>query len=97
MVPMSQDARRGEDTGDRAVLLAAGLADLTLRTCAAALGAARGLLGRSDLGELAAQGQRDLRARGRLALDRMGAGGEAHMEVLARHARSQGGDGGSGA
>jgi hypothetical protein len=88
MVRMSQDAGRGDDVGGRAVLLAAGVADLALSTCGAALRAARGLLGRSDMGELAAQGQEDLQARGRLALDRMGVGGEAHMEVLARHARS---------
>ncbi|MGW9043428.1 hypothetical protein ACWGQL_12845 [Streptomyces lydicus] len=56
----------------------------------------RGLLARSDLGELATQGQQDLQARGRLALDRLGAGSEAHLETLARHARSQGG-GGAGA
>ncbi len=89
-----QDADRGED--GQAVLLVAGLADLALSTCGTALKAVRGLLARSDLGELATQGQQDLQARGRLALDRMGAGSEAHMEALARHARSQGG-GGAGA
>ncbi|MET4922379.1 polyprenyl synthetase [Streptomyces sp. PSRA5] len=92
--------QRGGDrglTGGRPVLLLAGLADLALSTCGSALKAARGLLGRSDVGALAAQGGRDLQARGRLALDRLGtdslgagllgAGGEAHMEVLARHAQ----------
>ncbi|WP_432215363.1 polyprenyl synthetase [Streptomyces lydicus] len=93
MVGVPRDAHRGED--GQAVLLVAGLADLALTTCGTALQAVRGLLGRSDLGELATQGQQDLRARGRLALDRAGAGGEPHMEALARHARS-GSAGGAG-
>ncbi|MCF3964966.1 polyprenyl synthetase [Streptomyces fuscigenes] len=96
MVGVSERMRRGEDAGEQAVLLAAGLAELAWSTCGGALRTVRGLLGRSDLGDLAQQGQRDLRARGRLALDRLGTGGEAHMEVLARHARARSA-GGTGA
>ncbi|MFE4495146.1 polyprenyl synthetase [Streptomyces niveus] len=95
---LPQDAGRDEDGGGRPVLLLAGLADLALSTCGSALKAAHGLLGRSDLGALAAWGRQDLQARGRLALDRLGTdrrgedlfgagGGVAHMEVLARHAQ----------
>lgn len=92
------DSRDSGGSGGRPVLLLAGLADLALSTGGSALRAAHGLLGRSDLGALAAQGRRDLQARGRLALDRLGTdqlgddlfgagGGVAHMEVLARHAQ----------
>lgn len=93
------------DGGGGPVLLLAGLADLALSTCGSALKAAGGLLGRSDIGALAAEGRQDLRARGRLALDRLGtdgsgAGSEAHMEVLARQAhlraRHRGTGGGPG-
>ncbi|MEV8407439.1 polyprenyl synthetase [Streptomyces niveus] len=95
---LSQDIGRDGDGGARPVLLLAGLADLALSTCGSALKAAQGLLGRSDLGALAAQGRQDLQARGLLALDRLGTdrrgdellgagGGLAHMEVLARHAQ----------
>ncbi|MFD4699334.1 polyprenyl synthetase [Streptomyces niveus] len=95
---LPQDIGGGEDGGGRPVLLLAGLADLALSTCGSALKAAHGLLGRSDLGALAAQGRQDLQARGRLALDRLGTdrrgddllgagGGVAHMEMLARHAQ----------
>lgn len=95
---LPQDVGRDEDGEGRPVLLLAGLADLALSTCGSALKAAHGLLGRSDLGALAAQGRQDLQARGRLALDRLGTdrrgddlfgagGGVAHMEVLARHAQ----------
>ncbi|MEV0778482.1 polyprenyl synthetase [Streptomyces sp. NPDC050428] len=94
---MPQDVERDGNSGGRPVLLLAGLADLALSTCGSAVRAACGLLGRSDIGALAAQGRQDLQARGRLALDRLGTdppgagllgtGDVAHMEVLARHAR----------
>jgi hypothetical protein len=54
----------------------------------------RGLLRRSDAAQLAADAERDLVARGRLALDRYAAP-PAHLEILARHAlarRAGGGD-----
>ncbi|WEH42341.1 polyprenyl synthetase [Streptomyces sp. AM 2-1-1] len=81
----------GDGDGGR-FLFAAGLADLALTTCTSAWTAARGLLARSDLEDLAAQGKEDLRARGRLALDRVG-GDPAHLEILARHARTRGAGG----
>ncbi|WP_436846601.1 hypothetical protein [Streptomyces niveus] len=101
---------RGGDGGGGPVLLLAGLADLALSTCGSALKAAGGLLGRSDIGALAAEGRQDLQARGRLAIDRLtldslgahgsGAGSQAHMEVLSRHAhfraRRRGAGGGPG-
>ncbi|WP_413760768.1 polyprenyl synthetase [Streptomyces sp. MMBL 11-3] len=82
---MTQEAGRREGTDRQAVLLAAGLADLTLSTVGSALGAVRGLLRRSDTAELAAEAERDLAARGRLALDRYAGSPPAHLEVLARH------------
>ncbi|WP_405777176.1 polyprenyl synthetase [Streptomyces sp. NBC_01538] len=75
---------------ERAVLLVAGLADLTVTTLGSALGSAvgtiRGLLHRSDTAELAAEAEHDLMARGRLVLDRYAAVPPAHLEILARHA-----------
>ncbi|MET9954274.1 polyprenyl synthetase [Streptomyces sp. NPDC006339] len=70
---------------DRAVLLVAGLADLAVSTLGSALGTVRGLLGRSDTAQLVEEAERDLIARGRLALDRRTAPPPAHLEVLARH------------
>ncbi|WP_282792894.1 polyprenyl synthetase [Streptomyces sp. CC224B] len=80
---------------EQALLLAAGLADLAVSTLGSALSTVRGLLRRSDTAELAAEAERDLRARGRLVLDRYAAVPPAHLEVLARHAsaRRAAGDG----
>ncbi|MFE5119541.1 polyprenyl synthetase [Streptomyces sp. NPDC056669] len=84
---MAQDAGRHGGLDERAVLLAAGLADLAVSTLSSVLGAARGLLRRSDGAELAAQAEHDLLARGRLVLDRRTAAvPPAHLEILARHA-----------
>ncbi|MFJ2513045.1 hypothetical protein ACIPEL_39120 [Streptomyces griseoviridis] len=74
--------RRG---GGRAVLLAAGLADLAVDTAGSALGTARALLRRSDATELASQASDELTARGRLFLDRYATVPPAHLEILARH------------
>ncbi|WP_307625998.1 polyprenyl synthetase [Streptomyces turgidiscabies] len=71
---------------ERAVLLVAGLADLTVSTVGSAVGMVRGLLRRSDTAELAAEAEHDLIARGRLVLDRYAAVPPAHLEILARHA-----------
>ncbi len=65
--------------------MAAGLADLALSALETAVATARGLLRRSDTAELAAEAERDLEARGRLALDRYAAVPPAHLEVLAQH------------
>lgn len=84
---MTQDAGRRGGLDERAVLLAAGLADLAVSTLGSVLGAARGLLRRSDGAELAAEAEHDLLSRGRLVLDRRTAAvPPAHLEILARHA-----------
>ncbi|MEV0173912.1 polyprenyl synthetase [Streptomyces sp. NPDC050803] len=72
-------------TDERALLLAAGLADLAVSSLGSVVGGLRGLLRRSDAAELAADTEDELRARGRLVLDRYAAP-PAHLEVLARHA-----------
>ncbi|MFD4986608.1 polyprenyl synthetase [Streptomyces sp. NPDC058374] len=79
--------REAADKGtleQRAVLVAAGLADVAVSGVGALFGAARGLLGRSDLAELAGEAEADLAARGKLALDRRTGAAPAHLEVLAR-------------
>ncbi|MFF2780474.1 polyprenyl synthetase [Streptomyces sp. NPDC058052] len=88
---MNQRTTPGERPDAQALLLAAGLADLVVDTIGGAAGSLRSLLGRSDSADLAHDAAADLRARGRLALDRLGpgrdgTGGLAHMEVLAREA-----------
>lgn len=75
-----------------AVLLAVGAADLAVGTLGSALRGVRGLLRRSDLGELAEQGQQEIRARGQLVLDRYAAVPDPPLEVLARHAAARRGD-----
>lgn len=77
--------RRGGSDG-RALLLAAGLADLAVSTAASALGTVRGLLRRSDAEELAAEAEHELVTRGRLVLDRYAGAPPAHLEILARRA-----------
>ncbi|MFI1714822.1 polyprenyl synthetase [Streptomyces sp. NPDC053513] len=80
---------------ERAVLLAAGLADLAVSTFGSGLGLVRGLLRRSDTAEMAAEAERELEARGRLVLDRYASPPPAHLEVLARHVLARrAGDGG---
>ncbi|MEI7032103.1 polyprenyl synthetase [Streptomyces pratensis] len=93
---MTRDIREAQSPQERAVLLAAGLADLAVGTLGSAFGALSGLLRRSDGAALAAEAERDLAARGRLVLDRYAAAPPAHLEVLARHvqARKAAGDGG---
>ncbi|HLL34554.1 MAG TPA: polyprenyl synthetase [Streptomyces sp.] len=84
---MTREAGRQAGLDERAVLLAAGLADLAVSTLGTALGTMRGLLRRSDAAELAADAERDLMARGRLALDRYASPPPPHLEILARHSR----------
>jgi hypothetical protein len=83
---MVQEARCDGGSGERAVLLVAGLADLAVSALGSAMGNVRGLLSRSDTTELAADAERDLKARGRLALDRYAVVPPAHLEVLAQRA-----------
>ncbi|MFE9555009.1 polyprenyl synthetase [Streptomyces sp. NPDC006692] len=75
---------RAARTGD-AVLLVAGLADLAVSAVSGVVGEVRGLLGRADMAELAEEGRQDLRARGRLALDRCATIPPTHLELLAQH------------
>lgn len=85
------DAEGVADRGENdAVLLAAGVADLVLSGIGAVLRRAQGVLRRSDLAELAQDGQEEVRARGRLALQRH-ALGEPHMELLARRVAARAG------
>ncbi|MEU8851862.1 polyprenyl synthetase [Streptomyces sp. NPDC048564] len=86
---MTRQAGRHDGLDEQAVLLVAGLADLAVSTLGSAVGTLRGLLRRSDSAELAAQAENELMARGRLALDRYAAVPPAHLEILARHARSR--------
>jgi hypothetical protein len=71
------------------LLLGAGVADLAIGALGSVVGGLRGLLGRSDVVDLAGAGREDLKARGRLVLDRYAARPPAHMEVLARHAAAR--------
>ncbi|MGV9288915.1 polyprenyl synthetase [Streptomyces sp. NPDC003719] len=82
---MTHATPRGSDREGQAVLLVAGIADLAVSTAGSAMGALRGLLRRSDTADLVREADRDLRARGRLALDRCTGVPPAHLEVLARH------------
>ncbi|MFD3498132.1 polyprenyl synthetase [Streptomyces sp. NPDC058676] len=92
---MTQEAGRGGGSVEQAVLLAAGLADLAASALGSAAGSVRGLLSRSDTAELAADAQRDLTARGRLAVDRYAVVPPAHLEVLAQSVLARrGADGG---
>jgi hypothetical protein len=91
---MTRQSERPGGLEQQAVLLVAGLADLTLSTLGSALGTMRGLLRRSDTAELAAEAERDLIARGRLVIDRYAAVPPAHLEILARHSLARRADDG---
>ncbi|MFE6228995.1 MULTISPECIES: hypothetical protein [unclassified Streptomyces] len=91
---MTHRTDRGERPDGQALLLAAGVADLVVGAVGTAAGTLRSLLGRADAGDIAQDAAADLRARGRIALDRLtpsgdGTGGLAHMEVLAREAAAR--------
>ncbi|MGI5484217.1 polyprenyl synthetase [Streptomyces lavendofoliae] len=87
---MVHEERRDDDSaGSRLLQLAAGAADLAYGGLSSVLRDGRHLLARADVAELAAEGQRELRARGRLVLDRVAAPPPAHLEVLARHAAAR--------
>jgi signal transduction protein with GAF and PtsI domain len=82
---MPETPRRNEGLDEQAVLLAVGLADLAVSAFGSAVGTVRGLLRRSDTADLARDAEQDLRARGRLVLDRCANVPPAHLEVLAQH------------
>lgn len=75
---------RPVDRGADAVQLLAGVVDLGLEQAEGLVRRLRGTLGRSDLHEMVADGQEDLRARGELLLGRLATGSEPHMESVAR-------------
>lgn len=81
---------------DEVVLTVVGVADLAFSQAKALLRPVGDVIGRSDLRELTREGHGDLKARGRLALDRrLPATQPAHLEALARRAaavRSTSGD-----
>ena len=72
-----------------AVLLAAGLAELALSRIGPVVDRMWGFLRRSDLGALAGEVDADLKARGRLALDRYATVPPAHLEILAQRAAAR--------
>ncbi|MEV3987685.1 polyprenyl synthetase [Streptomyces sp. NPDC049837] len=84
-----QKQRDGVLAGNELVQLAAGAADLAFSGLSSAFRSARGLLRRADVPELAAEGRRELTARGRLVLHRLPAATPPHMETLARHAMAR--------
>ena len=78
---------RAASGGREALRLLLGLVDVGLEQAEHAVHAARGLLGRSDLGDLASDVRTDLGARGDAMLGRVAPSTESHMETLARRAR----------
>lgn len=72
--------------GTDAVQVLAGVVDLGLEQAEGLLRRVRGVLGRSDLLEVAVDGQEELRARGELLLNRLVPASESHLEAVARHA-----------
>jgi len=81
---------------DEVVLTVVGVADLAFSQVKALLRPLGDVISRSDLRELTREGHGDVKARGRLALDRrLPATQPAHLEALARRAaagRSMSGD-----
>ena len=75
--------------GREALRLLLGLVDVGLEQAEHAVHAARGLLGRSDLGDLASDVKSDLGARGDAVMGRVAPSGESHMETLARRAQAE--------
>ncbi|MCS0604340.1 polyprenyl synthetase [Streptomyces sp. LP11] len=86
---MTHTTRAGRGLDEQAVLIVAGLTDLAVSTLGAAVGSVRHLLRRSDGPDLARDTRHDLMARGRIALDRYAAAPDAHLEILAQHARTR--------
>ncbi|MDH6122552.1 hypothetical protein ABH930_006831 [Kitasatospora sp. GAS204A] len=74
------------DRSAEALQLIAGVVDLGLEQAEGLLRRMRGVLGRSDLHEVAADGQEELRARGELLLGRLASASESHLEAVARRA-----------
>ena len=92
MTEQSTGERSAASGGREAIRLLLGLVDVGLEQAEHAVQAARGLLGRSDLGELASDVRADLGARGDAVLGRVAPPAESHMETLARRARAAAAD-----
>jgi hypothetical protein len=88
MAEQSGGGRTAAGAGREALRLLLGVADVGLEQAERAIHVARGLLGRSDLGELASDVRGDLAARGDALLGRVAPPAEAHMETLARVAQA---------
>lgn len=88
MAEHSDRDRAGSAARD-AVRLLAGLADLGLEAAEGAVRRARGVLGRADLPDLAADLRREVQAHGDVVLDRAAPPAQAHMEALARRAAAR--------
>jgi hypothetical protein len=86
---MSQGSDHPGSRGEDAVLLAAGLTELALSRVGPMVGRIRRLLRRSDLRAMAGEADTDLKARGRLALDRYATVPPAHLEILAQRAAAR--------
>ncbi|MEU7631102.1 hypothetical protein AB0C34_14115 [Nocardia sp. NPDC049220] len=86
---MSQRSFQSGSRGENALLLAAGLADVALGRVGPVVGRVWGLLRRSDVVGLAGDAETDLKARGRLALDRYATVPPAHLEILAQRVVAQ--------
>ncbi|MBS2537605.1 hypothetical protein KGQ20_33125 [Catenulispora sp. NF23] len=84
---MGEQDRAGSVARD-AVRLLAGIADLGLEAAEEAVRRARGVLGRSDLPEMAGDLHREVKAHGDVVLDRVAPPARAHMEALARRAEA---------
>ena len=89
MTGQSGGVRSAAGAGREALRLLLGVADVGLEQAERAIHITRGLLGRSDLGEMAAEVRSDLAARGDALLGRVAPPAEAHMETLARLAQAE--------
>jgi hypothetical protein len=74
--------------GREALRLLLGLVDVGLEQAEQAVHTVRGLLGRSDLGDLASDVRTDLGARGDAVIGRVAPPAESHMETLARRSQA---------
>ncbi|BFV58651.1 hypothetical protein KCMC57_up37550 [Kitasatospora sp. CMC57] len=79
-------AGKHADRGAEAVQLLAGMVDFGLEQAEGLLRRARGVLGRSDLHEMVADGHEELRVRGELLLGRLAPASESHLEAVVRRA-----------
>ncbi|MRH92582.1 polyprenyl synthetase [Nocardia sp. SYP-A9097] len=89
---MGQGAFDSGSRGEDAVLLAVGLADAALSRVGPVVNRAFRVLRRSDTADLVGAAGADLKARGRLVLDRYDTVPQAHLEYLAQRAQARRGN-----